>query len=144
MSLGKEKLIPILAILVLIIGSSSSLYVYATQNETSNINSDNFDRSIIIGENEILISYAFENIEEITIETDDGEKTGIPTDELIVLSGIECPSCHKYTIKAEDNYQKTVNWENMQNGILTKESRVYFPDLAHAFWVRDVIEIEVN
>jgi len=144
MSLGKEKLIPILAILVLIVGSSSSIYVYATQNKTTNIHNDSSNRIIIIGENEIQISYALENIEEITIETDDGEKTGIPIDELMVLSGIDCPSCHKYTIIAEDNYQKTVNWENMQEGILTKESRVYFPELAHAFWVRDVTEIEVN
>ena len=32
----------------------------------------------------------------------------------------------------------------LKTGILTDYSRVYFPNTAHTFWVRDVIEIEVK
>ena len=78
------------------------------------------------------------------IETDEGEKTGIALDELIITVGVGCVNCHEYTIKAKDGYQQTVNWDILKTGILTDYGRVYFPDTAQTFWVRDVIEIEVK
>jgi hypothetical protein len=132
---GKEKLIPIFAIFILLIGTSSAIYVHATQ-----INKD----TITINGGEYTIDQLFSMVEIRSIETDEGEKTGIALDDLLVKVGVGCPSCHKYSIKAKDKYQQTVNWDVMKTGILTENSRVFFPDTAHSYWVRDVIEIEVK
>jgi len=132
---GKEKIIPILAMIVLLIGIFSTIYVYATQIETNTIkvNGQDYtlDQLFLIGEIRI-------------IETDEGEKTGIALDDLMSKVGVGCTQCQKYTIKAKDKYQQTVDWDIMKTGILTDYGRVYFPDTAHTFWVRDVIEIEVK
>ena len=131
----KEKIIPILAIIILLLGIFSALYVNATQinKETINING-----------NEYTISYLFSICKNQTIETDEGGKTGISFDELIPKLGVSCPSCHKYIIKAEDKYQQTINWDVFKTGVLTDYGRVFFPNTAHTFWVRNVIEIEVK
>ncbi len=134
--MGKEKLIPILAIIVLLIGSFSALYVNANQmtseKDTIIVNNQKFSKEEI-----------FESIEIKSIETNEGEKTGLSLDKLITFSGVNCPSCHKYTIIAKDSYQKTVNWEDMKKGVLTDYGRVCFKDKAQAFWISDVVEIEV-
>jgi len=132
---GKEKLIPIFAMIVLLIGTFSAIYVHATQ-----INKD----TITIYGQEYTTDQLFSIADTRTIETDEGEKTGIALDDLMVKVGVGCPSCHKYVIKARDKYQQTVNWNVMKTGILTDYGKVYFPDTAHSFWVRDVIEIEVK
>ena len=134
MKTGKE-LIPIIAMIVLLIGTFSSLYVHATQ-----INKD----TITINGQEYSIDQLFSMVNIITIVTDEGEKTGIALEDLILKVGKSCATCNDYTIKAKDKYQQTVNWDVMKTGILTDHSKVYFPDTAHSLWVRDVIEIEVK
>ena len=44
----------------------------------------------------------------VIFETDEGEKSGISLKDLILKTGISCPSCYEYTIKAKDGYQQTV------------------------------------
>ena len=132
---GKEKLIPIIAIFVLLIGIFSAVYVNATQ-----INKN----TITINEQEYTIEQLFIIGMKKTILTDDGEKTGISLDDLIKKLGILSNECNQYTFKAKDGYQQTVNWDFMKKGVLTEDSRVFFSDSAHALWVRDVIEIEVK
>jgi hypothetical protein len=134
MKTGKE-LIPIIAMIVLLIGTVSTLYVHATH-----INKD----TITINGQEYSIDQLFSMVDTKTIETNEGVKTGIALDDLMIKVGISCMSCNNYIIKAKDKYQQTVNWDVMKTGILTDNSRVYFPDTAHSFWVRDVIEIEVK
>jgi len=134
MKTGKE-LVPIIAMIVLLIGTVSTLYVHATQ-----INKD----TITINGQEYSIDQLFSMVDTKTIETSEGEKTGIALDDLMIKFGIGCTSCNDYIIKAKDKYQQTVNWDVMKTGILTDYSRVYFPDTAHSFWVRDIIEIEVK
>ena len=133
--MGKEKLIPIMAMIVLLVGISSTIYVHASiiNKETITIKGEEytFDQLSLMSKTR-------------TINTDEGEKTGIALDDLIINAGIGCPSCHKYTFKAKDGYQQTIDWEHMKKGILSKESRIFFPDTAHALWVRDIIEIEVE
>lgn len=136
MSLGKEKILPILAIGVLLIGSLSALYVHANQ---SKVEKD----TITVNNQKFSIQELFETVDTRTIELDEGAETGLALDKLIIFSNVNCPSCHKYTIISEDSYQKTVNWEDMKKGILTEYKRTYFKDKAHAFWVYDVVEIEV-
>jgi len=131
----KEKIIPILAISVLLLGVLSVLYVNATQ-----INKD----TITINGNQFTLDQIFSMTKSRSIETDEGEKTGIALDDLMLKSGVNCPSCHNYIIKAEDKYQQTFSWDILKTGILTDYGRVYFPDTAHTFWIRNVIEIEVK
>jgi hypothetical protein len=135
MIFGKEKIIPILAISVLLLGIFSALYVNATQ-----INKE----IITINGNEYTINYLFSICKKVTIETDEGEKTGISFDELMSKVGVSCSACHNYIIKAEDKYQQTFSWDVLKTGILTDFSRAYFPNTAHTFWIRNVIEIEVK
>jgi len=139
MRMSKDQLISILAIFVLVLSISSTLYVNTNKAELMEEN------QIIVNGNLFFLSDFFENIEQKIIKIDGDEFTGIPLDKIIFYSGVVCGSCHVYTIKAVDPspYQQTVQWENMQNGILTNCSRVYFPELARAFWVYNVIEIEV-
>ena len=133
--MGKEKFIPILALIVLIIGGISTAYVYATQ-----INKD----TIRINGQEYTIDQIFYLGETKTIDTMEGEKTGVALEDIITKIGVGCPACYEYTIKAKDGYEKTVDWDIMRTGVLSDFKRVFFPDTAKAFWVSDVVEIEVK
>ncbi len=136
---GNRTIIPLLAMAVLIIGSVSTLYVHANQSIQSMDND-----TIIINNHSFEINTLFNTHSNISIETDIGEKTGISLSEILVFLEIECASCNSYVIKAADGYQQTVEWDDIQQGILTLEKRTYFPHLAHAFWVSNIIEIEVK
>lgn len=140
MIIGKDKLIPVLAIIVLFIAVGSTIYVQATKTEITEEN------VILVNGNKYLLNELFEKIEKRTIQIDGDEYFGIALDRLISYSGVTCGSCNTYTIKAVDPtpYQQTVKWENMQKGVITEYSRVYFPDIARAFWVYNVVEIEVK
>ena len=132
---GKEKAIPIIAMIVLLIGIFSTILVYANQieKETITINGQDFTIDQLFSTSAIRV-----------IVTDEGEKTGIALDDIIINAGVGCTQCHDYTIKANDGYQQTLNWDIFKTGILTDNGRVFFPDTAHSFWVRDVVEIEVK
>ncbi len=129
--MGKEKLIPILAVAVLFIGSLSSIYVYATQ-----INSEYID----INGQEYTVDQLFFIGEERTFET----FSGIALDTLMMKIGIPEPEKHEYTIIASDGYQQTVKWVNMKNGLLTEEGQSIFSDLPKAFRIKDIVKIEVK
>ena len=137
MSLSKDKIFPIIAIFVLLLSISASLYVHAYQSNQS-VGST----TIIISDTTYDMNSLFSEFPMITIQTDDGNKSGILLSDIIESTPISCPSCHHYTIQAADGYQQTASWSDMQQGILTKEKRSYFPHLAHAYWVRDIVEIE--
>jgi hypothetical protein len=134
MIMGKEKLIPSLTAIILIISISSTIYVYATQ-----INKD----TITLNGEEYTIDDIFFITEEKTIDTKEGEKTGADLEDLISKIGIGFPSFQVYTIKAKDGYEQTVNWDIMKTGIVDKNRKVFFPDTPKKFWVSDIVEIEV-
>ena len=134
--MGKEKSIPIIALMILLIGIGSSAYVYATQTDTEILGD-----SIIINDQQYAVEEIFSDTEQRTFES--LNFTGIALDDLIIKIGIECPSCHSYMIIGEGDYQKTVTWENMENGLLTADKMTVFSDLPKAFRVRGVFEIEV-
>ena len=129
--MGKEKLIPTLAFIVILIGGLSSIYVYATQINSEYIN---------INGQEYTIDQLFFIGEERTFET----FSGIALDNLMIKIGIPEPEKHEYTIIASDGYQKTVKWENMKNGLLTEEGQSIFSDLPKAFRIKDIVKIEVK
>jgi hypothetical protein len=64
-------------------------------------------------------------------------------DDLIIKMGVGSPKFKKYTFVGKDGYQKTVGWENLENGVLTYEKMVVFSDLPKAFRVKDVVNIKV-
>ena len=132
--MGKEKIIPILALIILIIGGTSSAYVLMSQIDKETIsvygNEYTIDQLLFMGETK-------------TIQTIEGEITGASLEDLIPKLGIGCPSCSEYTIKAKDGYQQTIEWEIMKTGVLSDEKKVYFPDTPKKFWVGDIVEIEV-
>lgn len=136
---GKQNIIPLLAMTVLIIGSISTLYVHAYQtSQSTNL------ETILINNQSFEIQSLFARFSNTTIKTDDGEKTGILLSKIVLSTNINCPSCSSYIIKASDGYQQTVNWDDIQQGILTMEKQMYFPHLAQAFWVQDIVQIEVK
>ncbi|MFW6121549.1 MAG: hypothetical protein ACOC80_11720 [Petrotogales bacterium] len=128
--MGKEKLIPIFALIVLLISGVSSIYVYATEIDSEYIN---------INGQDYTLDQLFFISEKRTIET----YSGIALDDLIIKTGVSNPEDHKYTIVGADGYQKTVKWENMENGLLTKSGVSVFSDLPKAFRVKDIVRIEV-
>jgi hypothetical protein len=136
MTESKERIIPIIAICVLLIGSFTSIYVYAL-NSNNNANND----FITINDEEYLLEYLFSSI--IIRNLDSVNASGIALDNIITSINVDCPSCNSYKIIGKDGYSQTVTWENMQNGVLTSELKVVFSDLPKAFNVKDVVEIEV-
>ncbi|KYK20472.1 hypothetical protein AYK25_04735 [Thermoplasmatales archaeon SM1-50] len=69
---------------------------------------------------------------------------GIALDDLMVKTGVSHPEQHIYILKGVDGYEKTVTWENMKNGLLTKGRESIFLDLPKAFNVKNIVEIEVK
>jgi len=132
MIMGKEKFIPLAAIILILIGAGSSAYVYTTQTDTENI--------IVNGQQYTIeqISYIAEprNFDSLNF-------SGIALDDLVIKTGVSCLECHEYTITGADGYQKTVSWENMQEGLLTKDGMAVFSDLPKAFRVENIVRIEV-
>jgi len=125
------KWMPILAAAVLLIGIGSTVYVNAAKNDSGH--------TLINGE-EFSPDQLLEIAGEITLD----QVSGAPLDGLMIGVGVENPQNRQYTIIGADGYQKTVNWEEMENGIITRERVSYFPDLAKAYHVKDIIEIKVE
>jgi hypothetical protein len=131
--MGKNQLLPIFALLILLIGSVFSIYVYATQVT---------DNTLLVNGQQYTIDQLFSLAQPRTLN--ESQYTGIALDDLILKTGVTQPEQHRYTLRGSDGYEKTVTWENMKNGLLTKESESVFSDLPKAFRVQDVITIEVN
>ncbi|MEM4258884.1 MAG: hypothetical protein QXL17_07035 [Candidatus Thermoplasmatota archaeon] len=133
--MGKEKILLISASIILIVSGLSSIYVYATTSDmtTITINAMEYtiDQLFLLGSEKII--------------TVNGETvSGVALDVLMNNIGIRNPEQKQYTIIGKDQYQKTVTWENMQHGILTKNRQSLFEDLPKAFRVKDIIAIEVT
>ena len=131
--MGKDRLLPIFALLILLIGSVSSIYVYATQATTD---------TLLVNRQHYTMDQLFSLTKQRTFN--ESQYSGIALDDLMLKTGVSQPEQHTYTLKGVDGYEKTVTWENMKNGLLTKESESVFSDLPKAFRVKDIITIEVK
>lgn len=129
----KDRFIPIIALIILTVASISSVYVYSTQASTD---------TILINGQHYTIDQLFSFTKPRTFT--DLNYSGIAMDDLIIKTGLKNPESHIYTIIGSDGYQKTVTWENMINGLLTKNRVSVFSDLPKAFRVKDVVTIEVK
>lgn len=136
MIIRKEKLIPLFALILFAIGTSASAYVYAIQND---------EKTVTINDQKYTIDQIFFIAKSCTIKTFDGKTfSGIALDDLIVKVGVNCPACHEYMLIGADKYQKTVSWEDMQNGLLTLDRMVAFSNLPKAYRIKNVVKIEVS
>lgn len=131
--MGKDRLLPVTAMCVLIIASTSSLYVYASQTTTDTLRINGQDYSI-----DQLFSITKPRL------FNDSDVTGIALDDLMMKTGVSHPEQHTYTLRGADGYEKTVTWENMKNGLLTQDRESLFSDLPKAFRVKDIITVEVK
>ena len=127
----KHSYWPILAILILLIGIGATLFVNAEKTDTVHIT---------INGGKYSVEQLFQMGEEKTI----GEESGIALDNLMEVIGVPNPETREYTIIGADGYQKTVNWENMSGGILTKNRESIFADLPKAFNIKEIVEIKVE
>jgi hypothetical protein len=131
--MGKDRILPIFALLFLLIGSFSSIYVYTTQATTD---------TLLVNGQYYTINQLFSLTQPRTLN--ESQYTGIALDDLMLKTGVLKPEQHTYTLKGSDGYEKTVTWENMKNGLLTRDNESVFSDLPKAFHVKDIITIEVN
>ncbi|MEM2583755.1 MAG: hypothetical protein QW762_03700 [Candidatus Thermoplasmatota archaeon] len=99
---------------------------------------------IEINGKKISMDEIFKKCELKEIEVKNKSYSGVSLVCIIKIAEIRCPEEHHYTLIGSDNYQKTVSWEDMEKGILTKERSTIFPHLPGAFWVKNVIKIEVT
>jgi septum formation inhibitor MinC len=125
------RALPILAIIILLVGVGSSIYVNSQKNDST---------SITINNEECSVNQISQMVQEKSIEAD----TGFSLDQLVIETGVASPETHEYTIIGSDGYQKTVTWENMQNGIITKSRESVFAGLPKAYRIKEIIEIKVE
>jgi hypothetical protein len=131
--MGKDQILPLLALLMLFTASTASLYVYATETTTDTIRINNQEYSI----DQLFSFTAPRSFPELNY-------SGIALDDLMIKTGVSNPEHHSYTLRGADGYEKTVTWENMKNGLLTKNQGSVFSDLPKAFRVKDIVTIEVK
>lgn len=132
--MGKDRFLPVIALIVLAIASISSIYVHTTQANTE---------TITVNGHYYTVEQLFSSMKPRTFA--DLNYSGIALDDLMIQAGVINPETHTFTIIGSDGYQKTVTWENMRNGLLTQNHvAAIFTDLPKAFWVKDVIRIEVK
>jgi len=131
-----QKYLPIVAIIVLLVAIAATFFV----------NSNKIDATqIIIDGEEYTINQFFQMAEERSVQAETGESgKGVALDQLMQAIGIQDPETRQYTLISADGYQKTVMWENLQNGILSIERESVFSDLPKAFYVKEIVEIKVE
>jgi len=132
-SSGWNALLGVLAVVILI-GSFSALAV-------TTLNKRDSESFTLNGK-----TYEWETLQDDfdTIELQGYE--GVPLVTIIEDAGVVDPEHHDYKIVGGDGYFKTVTWRDMESGILTNDDgdrKVVFETKAKAFWVREVVEIEV-
>jgi len=130
---GKKRLLILLTVILIVIGVGSTLYITLFKGAEKT-------EGLIVGETEFSLNELFGTSELITVK----EYQGVALSEVINKAGIENPEAQEYTIIAEDGYQKTVEWESIQEGIFTREKRVVFPDLPEQYWIKNTTRIEIR
>lgn len=131
--MGKDRLLPIFALIILLTASASSLYVYATKTTSD---------SVLVNGQQYTIDQLFSFTQRRAFN--ESQYSGIALDDLLLKTGVSHPEDHAYTLRGADGYEKTVTWQNMKNGLLTQNRESIFSDLPKAFRVKDIITIEVK
>jgi hypothetical protein len=123
--------------LIVLVGSFSALaYTHFNQKESDKVlvNGKEFQWDALTGDYDTIVVQDY---------------VGVPLTVIIYEAGVEDPASHEYRLVAGDGYLKTVSWGDMETGILSVEGdedhhhMVVFESKAKAYWVYDLVEIEV-
>ncbi len=129
----KSLVLWIIAIIILITSATVFALTLIPKGDT--------DKVVICGKN-YYWDDTFNDYQVEEFSGSDQTYEGIKLSTLVTDAGVSDPEGHDYEIEGSDGYQKTVTWEDIQNGYLVKENKVtIFPELTKSFWVKDVIEI---
>ena len=130
----KEKSLLLGAVLVLLIGMGSTIYVHSIEAKTDKIE---------VNGKAYTIDQIFLIAEYRTLKLSNGNFSGIALDDFIRKIGIPNYKDKKYTFVGADGYQKTVEWKDLEKGIMLKDRKVVFSHLPKQYWVKDIVKIEV-
>lgn len=136
-----EKAAVILAAVLLCAGAASSLHLQQLQKENESLLLGDV---ITVNGREMSMTDLFATCMQREVATARGNYTGVALSCLINKSGVAEPETHTYTVRASDGYAKTVEWGDMLDGIITEDRYTVFPALPRAYWIHDVVEIEVT
>jgi hypothetical protein len=82
--------------------------------------------------------------DDVSMSNETATFEGVLLSDLLNGTEIVDPQDHNFTIRASDEYEKEVTWDDLLNGILVKEDMMtFFPHLTKQFYIKDVVEIEV-
>ena len=77
------------------------------------------------------------------VDSENNTYEGVGLSDLINLTSLLDPEEYNYSLITMDGYNKTVEWDDMENGVLVKEMRqAVFPEKDKKFWVKDIVEIQ--
>lgn len=131
---GKNRWnIPLMVVAVLVlVGSFTALaYVKLTEEGTQEIRIND-------------VTYRWEDLPENFNTTEIDGHTGYPLDLMIIASNVLDPEDHEYQVVGSDGYVRTFSWEDMEKGLLVEDGKkTVFPEKERAFWVQNVVRIEV-
>ena len=101
---------------------------------------------IVLNGLEYYLDYMPKRVSEATIQHNETTSfTGFRLGDMVNYTGLENPENCSYILWGSDGYHKTVDWDTMMSGLLVEEDTMsYFPDEERSFWVKDIIEIEVE
>ncbi len=130
--MSMDRRLGIIAVLVLVFSLSALVYGILNMREAG-------DTVTING-----VDYEWRGLEEnFTVVKLNGHR-GVMLSDLINDTGLEDPESHQYAIVGADGYRKTVDWNDMLNGVLKIDGKeVYFTTRVKQYFVRDIVEIEV-
>jgi len=132
-----ERLVPLVAACLLLLGTLSTIYVTSFQGRESTAYIE--VNGVAVSIDRLYAAYG-----EQSLETSIGEThAGIAFTDLAGEAGIADPAAHVYRIIASDGYSKEVAWKYVQSSIITREKRIIFAELPQQYWVRDIVEIKV-
>jgi hypothetical protein len=136
-----EKIVLAIAIFLLSTGLVSGIFLEQENDEYSTIYSGGY---IEVEDSLITMDNIFSHCSLQNSVTDRGNFTGVSLSCIINNTSIQNPEIHDYAIIALDGYTKTVSWSDMKKGVFTDERYAVFSHLPRAYWIKDVIRIEVK
>jgi hypothetical protein len=117
---------------VIILGTFSALVYNAANTRSTDI--------LTINKND----YDWNTLEKDFDTMEYDGNSGISIDVLLEDAGVVEKEKKSFRFIGADGYEKEIPWSDMGNGMINiEEKKAIFPDLAKAFWVRDLVEIEV-
>jgi hypothetical protein len=131
----------ITASLLLMVGAASALYLEQVEEENKRLLTGD---TLTVGGQDLVFREVFASCPKETVTTEKGPYTGVFFSCLFNATDLDDPAERRYTLRGADGYEKTLDWHEVQAGIITEDRLCVFPDLARAFWIKVLVEIKVK